>query len=79
MMIAGHETTATTLAWIVHEISKHPEFQAQVREEIKKTRAQVARRGDTDFSIADLDSMKYLLAAIKVWVFLYLQFFPSLP
>lgn len=66
MMVAGHETTAATLTWIAYELSRHPEFQARVREEIKQTREQAARRGDADFSVADLDSMKCLLALIKV-------------
>jgi cytochrome P450 len=67
MMVAGHETTAATLAWIMYELSRHPEFQTRVREEIRQTRAHAAQRGDADFNVEDLDSMKCLLALIKVW------------
>jgi cytochrome P450 len=33
MLVAGHETTATTLAWAVTLISRHPEVAATIREE----------------------------------------------
>jgi cytochrome P450 len=66
LMLAGHETTASTLTWAFYELSKHPEYQKKIREEIKSARAQASQRGDDELSIADLDSMKYLLAAMKV-------------
>jgi hypothetical protein len=50
----------------MYELSRHPEFQNEIREEIKVTRAQAAQRGDAELSVADLDSMKYLLALMKV-------------
>ncbi|PVG01515.1 cytochrome P450 [Serendipita vermifera] len=33
-MIAGHETTATTLTWCLLELSKYPRIQARLREEV---------------------------------------------
>ncbi|KAF8521630.1 cytochrome P450 [Hysterangium stoloniferum] len=63
--LAGHETTAMTLTWALHELSRHPDFQNQLREEIAATRAHAAQRGDSELSIADLDSMKLLQALIK--------------
>jgi len=65
LFLAGHETTASTTTWALYELSRHPDFQNKVREEIKETRAQAANRGDSDLSVADLDSMKYLLALMK--------------
>ncbi|KAF8573774.1 cytochrome P450 [Ramaria rubella] len=65
LMLAGHETTASTINWALYELSKHPEFQNLLRHEIKQTRKEAAQRGDKEFSVADLDSMKYLLALIK--------------
>jgi len=65
LMLAGHETTASTVTWALYELSKHPDFQKDVREEIKTTRAQAAQRGDAELSVADLDSMKSLLALMK--------------
>ena len=32
LLLAGHETTATALAWTLHELGKHPEAQARARE-----------------------------------------------
>jgi hypothetical protein len=66
LILAGHETTASTITWTLYELARHPEFQNKVREEIKATRAHAAQRGDDELSVADLDSMKYLLALMKV-------------
>ncbi|RPD57242.1 cytochrome P450 [Lentinus tigrinus ALCF2SS1-7] len=62
---AGQETTSSTLSWMLFELSKHPEYQARIRQEIRAVRALVVERGDTEFTPEDLDSMKYTLAAIK--------------
>jgi len=34
LLIAGHETSATTLAWIFYELHRHPEVLARLRAEI---------------------------------------------
>ncbi|KAF8518880.1 cytochrome P450 [Gautieria morchelliformis] len=65
VMIAGQETTASTLSWAFYELSRHPGFQSRVREEIKTTRAQAAQRGNGELTIADLDSMQCLLSVMK--------------
>ncbi|KAF8579966.1 cytochrome P450 [Ramaria rubella] len=65
LMFAGYETSASTVAWGLYELSRHPKFQDQIREEIKQTRIQAAQRGDGELTVADLDSMKYLLAFMK--------------
>ena len=36
-----------------------------MRAEVRAVRARAAERGDTEFSVADLDSMSYCLAAMK--------------
>ena len=51
---------------MLYELSKHPEYQERIREEVRAVRAQTVERGDTAFTPEDLDSMKYTLAAIKV-------------
>ena len=66
LTLAGHETTASTLSWLLYELSKHPEYQAKMREEIRAFRAKVTARGDTRFTIDDLDSMTAVVNAIKV-------------
>ncbi|KIJ31170.1 hypothetical protein M422DRAFT_267252 [Sphaerobolus stellatus SS14] len=65
LFLAGHDTTAVTAAWALYQLSLHREYQTLIREEIAATRAAAAERGDSDLTIADLDSMKYLLAAMK--------------
>ena len=60
---AGQGTTATTLVWYFYAIAKHPEAQARIREEIALVRARV---DGEEFTVADLDSMVYTLATLKV-------------
>jgi cytochrome P450 len=74
LFLAGHETTASTITWAIYELARNPEYQTLVRAEIKATREQVAKRGDHDFLISDLDSMKYLLSLMKVVLFKNLIF-----
>jgi cytochrome P450 len=68
LFLAGHETTASTVTWALYELSRHPDFQTKIREEIKVTREQASQRGDHDLSVTDLASMTYLLALTKVHV-----------
>ena len=65
-MLAGHDTVADSLTWTFWELAKDCEFQTRIREEIRAARAKVIERGDTDFSIADLEGMTLLQAALKV-------------
>ena len=67
-MLAGHETTASTMNWLLWELSKDAEYQTLCREEIARIRAEVVARGDRDFSIADLENMPHIVAIIKVSV-----------
>jgi cytochrome P450 len=66
LLFAGHDTTANTLSWYLWELAKHPESQGRVRAEIVATRA---RRGGKELSIADLDSMTFTQATLKVCYF----------
>jgi hypothetical protein len=63
LLLAGHETTANSLAWFLWEVAKHPESQERIREEIAEFRR---RRGENPFSAVDLDNMAYTQAALKV-------------
>lgn len=74
LTFAGHETTANTLSWMLWELAKHPEYQVKMRAEIRATRAAVLARGDTSFTIDDLDSMTSVLNAIKVRSYLLAMF-----
>lgn len=35
LIVAGHDTTATALAWLLYELAHHPENQSKLREELK--------------------------------------------
>ncbi|KAK0463413.1 cytochrome P450 [Armillaria novae-zelandiae] len=59
--LAGHDTTATTTAWLLYELSCHPHIQAQIREEILQTRECC----EGDLTSSDYDSMPLLNAVIK--------------
>jgi alkylphenol/PAH-inducible cytochrome P450 monooxygenase len=66
--LAGHETTANTLTWMLWELSKAPHFQNKLREEIKQKREKIAARDgeNADFTMEDLESMPFLQALLKV-------------
>ena len=63
LIIAGHDTTAASLSWMMWELSKRPESQSRLRAEIREHRQRVGH--GTDFTQADYDSMSYLNASIK--------------
>ena len=71
LTLAGHETTANTLSWLLWELSKHPQYQTRMREEIRICRAKATARGDTRFTIDDLDSMTAVVNALKVCPYVY--------
>lgn len=66
ILLAGHETSATSLCWVLLEVAKNPDVQKRLRDEIRATEQAIHARGDSDFTAADLDSMEYLQAVIKV-------------
>jgi len=64
-LLAGHETSAGALTWLFWELAKNPKYQTKMREEIAAARDRVTARGDTEYTVADLESMTYVNAAIK--------------
>ena len=66
--MAGHETTSTTISWVLLELARNPKIQSRLRDEIRKTEAIVYARGNSQLKIQDLDAMPYLNAMIKVLV-----------
>ncbi|KAM5543149.1 hypothetical protein V8D89_003023 [Ganoderma adspersum] len=65
LTLAGHETTSSTLTFLFYELSRHQEYQARMREEIRGLRARVTARGGNEFTIEDLDSLTLTMNAIK--------------
>ncbi|KAL0955433.1 hypothetical protein HGRIS_001678 [Hohenbuehelia grisea] len=62
LMLAGHETTASTLSWALLELSKNQEVQRRLRAEIWEKEEEI---GGRELRPADVDSMPYLNAVLK--------------
>ncbi|KAK0455354.1 cytochrome P450 [Desarmillaria tabescens] len=60
-IMAGHDTTALTTAWVLYELARNPSDQATIRDEILQLKANISGR----LSSNDYDSMLTLNAAIK--------------
>ncbi|KAK0455308.1 cytochrome P450 [Desarmillaria tabescens] len=60
-IVAGHDTTANTMAWLLYELSHHPEDQAKIHKEIAQTKAKALGVLTSN----DYDSMPWLNASIK--------------
>ncbi|KAM7222548.1 putative cytochrome P450 E-class, group I [Rhypophila decipiens] len=61
---AGHDTTATAVAWTIHLLSTHPEIQSRLRDEIKSHMpflfSDAERYSATALFQADPDKLPYL-------------------
>lgn len=64
-LLAGHETTATSLAFSLHLLARHPEQQARAREEVSRV------LDDRTPEAADLDRLPYLTQVLKEAMRLY--------
>ena len=49
IIAAGHETTATTLTWLLFEISKHPEMEATMKKELRTLNLKELTKADDLF------------------------------
>ncbi|KAI0644554.1 PAH-inducible cytochrome P450 monooxygenase PC-PAH 4 [Trametes meyenii] len=65
LTFAGHETTATALTFLLYELARHPDYQTRLRKDIREARGRVKARGDSDFTVEDLDNIPSLVNAIK--------------
>lgn len=66
ILLAGHETSATSMCWVLLELARHQDVQQKLREEIRATERAIHARGGSDFTATDLDNMPYLAAVLKV-------------
>ncbi|MFD5142053.1 cytochrome P450 [Streptomyces sp. NPDC058401] len=64
-LLAGHETTATSLAFSLHLLARHPGFQDRARAEVTEV------LGDRTPGAADLDRLPYLTRVLKEAMRLY--------
>ncbi len=60
MLLAGEDTTANTIAWVLYLLTRHPASLARVREEV----ARIAPDPAT-FSVEQMDGLDYLDACIS--------------
>ncbi|KAG6382154.1 cytochrome P450 [Boletus reticuloceps] len=65
LLVAGYETTANALSWILLELARNPKVQSRLRDEIRKTEATIRARGEQQLIMSDLEAMPYLSAVIK--------------
>ncbi|KAF9061341.1 cytochrome P450 [Rhodocollybia butyracea] len=68
MILAGHETTASTFTLLMHQLAKNPKDQERLYQEIQEVRERI---GEQDPSPQDLDSMPFFNAVIKEILRLY--------
>lgn len=60
-LIAGHDTTANTLAWTLYELSRNPDVEAKVLQEI----ANVGIRHDAIPTTEQVSNLKYIHQVLK--------------
>ncbi|KAG6918884.1 hypothetical protein DXG01_010948 [Tephrocybe rancida] len=65
VILAGHETTANTLSWMLLEMARHPDVQTKLRAEIRAMQRSLESRGELTYTNADIESMPYLNACMK--------------
>jgi cytochrome P450 len=65
ILIAGHETSATAMSWIVAMLAKHPDVQAKARREVDR------RLGGRAPTAESLESLPYVTQVIKETMRLY--------
>ncbi|MHC0431261.1 cytochrome P450 [Streptomyces sp. O3] len=65
LLLAGHETTASTLGWVLHLLDRHPEARARVRAEA------VAVLGERTPGLADLHGLTYTTRVVQEAMRLY--------
>ncbi|XXG41426.1 hypothetical protein AAC387_Pa01g1884 [Persea americana] len=69
-ILAGRDTTSSTLTWFFWLLSSRPDVEKNIREEVKKIRARFQNH-DQVFSFEELREMHYLHAAISEALRLY--------
>ncbi|XP_078538752.1 ultra-long-chain fatty acid omega-hydroxylase isoform X4 [Lissotriton helveticus] len=61
-MFEGHDTTASGLSWILHNLAQHPEFQEKCREEIREL---MSGRKPEELYWDDLSQLPFTTMCIK--------------
>jgi cytochrome P450 len=72
-LAAGHETTASAMAWACYHLCAHPSIQSRLRSEIRATLP--SPESEAPISFADFDKLTYLHAVCNE----ILRLYPSVP
>ncbi|KAG7378407.1 hypothetical protein PHYPSEUDO_010132 [Phytophthora pseudosyringae] len=64
-MTAGRDSTTAALSWVFYTVSKHPEIEAKIREEISLRIPELARGAISSPSLAQVNELVYLEATVK--------------
>jgi cytochrome P450 len=63
-LAAGHETTASAMAWAVYLLCKHPDVQTRLREELR-TEIPALLESGSQITSTDIDRLPYLNAVLN--------------
>ncbi|GAA5837435.1 hypothetical protein JCM5353_007110 [Sporobolomyces roseus] len=64
-LLAGHETTSTSLTWTLWTLSRYPEMQDKLRAEIREARQKAKDDGNDEIESDDLNALPYLDAVTR--------------
>ncbi|XP_038044533.1 cytochrome P450 4F1-like [Patiria miniata] len=67
-LFGGHDTTSSTLTWVLYALAKYPEHQSKVREEVD---AVLGNRDSERITSKDLNSLEYTSLVIKEVIRMY--------
>ncbi|XP_009104013.2 cytochrome P450 94B3 [Brassica rapa] len=70
-ILAGRDTTSSALSWFFWLLSKHPEVEDKIRQELNSIRARTGKRVGEVYGFEELKLMNYLHAAITESLRLY--------
>ncbi|KAJ9259222.1 hypothetical protein DTO195F2_5039 [Paecilomyces variotii] len=74
-LAAGHETTASAMQWAVYALSKRPEMQTRLREEIRANLPSISVERPEQIDAVTIDNLPYLHAVCNE----VLRFHPVVP
>lgn len=71
IFVAGHDTTASTLTWVLWLLASHVEAQSRIRDEIRQAQSAGRARGEHQLQLNDIENMVFLQAFLKETLRLY--------
>ncbi|TFK52808.1 cytochrome P450 [Heliocybe sulcata] len=65
MLLAGHETTATSLSWALWVLAGHKDVQHRMRQEILAAEDDARSQGEASLSLTQVEKLPYFQAVLK--------------